>query len=114
MLDKKDLDAIDQLITSQLNAVLKHKFEEAVEVMFANDNTDNTDNTDDIPTSSHRKYEKGLDRLRKTTYITAELEDALKYRTYHDRSKNESGHIRAALEAYLVDDIKCIKANKSK
>lgn len=111
MLDKKDLDAIDQLITSQLNAVLKHKFEEVVEVMFANDNTDNTD---DIPTSSHRKYEKGLDRLRKTTYITAELEDALKYRTYHDRSKNESGHIRAALEAYLVDDIKCIKANKSK
>lgn len=79
--------------------------------MFANDNTDNTD---DIPTSSHRKYEKGLDRLRKTTYITAELEDALKYRTYRDRSKNESGHIRAALEAYLVDDIKCIKASKSK
>ena len=29
MLDKKDLDAIDQLIASQLNAVLKHKFEEA-------------------------------------------------------------------------------------
>ena len=108
MLDKKDLDAIDQLINRQLNAVLKHKFEEAVEVMFANDNTD------DIPTYSHRKYEKGLDRLRKTTYITAELEDALKYRTYRDRSKNESGHIRAALEAYLVDDIKCIKASKSK
>ena len=107
MLDKKDLEAIDQLITNHLNAVLKHKLEEAVEVVFANDNAD------DVPGSSPRKYEKDLDLHRKTTYITAELEDALKYRAYRDRSKNESGHIRAALEMYLKDDINYIKSSCS-
>lgn len=108
MLDKKDLEEIDQLITNHLNAVLKHKLEEIVEVILANDSTN------DVPSSLPRKYEKGLDLHRKTTYITSELEEALKYRAYHDRSKNESGHIRTALEMYLRDDIESIRVPNDK
>lgn len=42
-------------------------------------------------------------------YLSRELDEALARRCYLDRSKNRSAHVRAALEAYLKDDLDALK-----
>lgn len=43
-------------------------------------------------------------------YLTQDLIDALEYRAYADRKLSMSEHVRAALEAYLRDDLEKIRA----
>ncbi len=45
-------------------------------------------------------------------YLTAELDDALARRAYRDRSRNRSAHVRAALEAYLKEDLEAIRESR--
>lgn len=62
-----------------------------------------------LPDKDRRSYESGQDLRRVTFYLSPELITALDYRSYMDKTRNKSGHIRAALETYLADDIKAVR-----
>ena len=56
--------------------------------------------------------EKASDSIGVKFYITTELDAALDRRAYRDRNRNRSAHIRAALEAYLAEDLEAIRSGR--
>lgn len=56
-----------------------------------------------------RNYKKNQELVRIQSYLTKELYEALEYKAYIDPSENKSGHVRAALEAYLAKEIRTIR-----
>ncbi len=57
--------------------------------------------------SKGKKREKAT--VRKQLYITEELDAALRYKIYKDKSRDMSGHIRQALRAYLKEELEELK-----
>lgn len=63
----------------------------------------------DFPNSGRKK---NVTHVAQKMYLTPELVKALKRRTYMDDSLDLSGHVRAALEAYLADDLAAVRAGQ--
>lgn len=53
---------------------------------------------------------KGIDHVGQKFYITKEQEAALRRRAYLDDHLDRSGHVRAALESYLAEDLNVIRS----
>lgn len=54
--------------------------------------------------------DSALARIGRKFYLTPDIATALDRRKYLDRSKDLSGHVRAALEAYLAEDLAVIRS----
>lgn len=53
---------------------------------------------------------KGIEHVGQKFYITKEQWSALRRRAYLDDCLDLSGHVRAALELYLIEDLKVIRS----
>lgn len=52
--------------------------------------------------------------LERKYYLTEEIVEAIERKAYFDKSLDKSGHVRAALELYLSEDMRILKEEKEK
>ena len=72
-------------------------------------NSESRKESEQTPADKHKGRKREKATVRRQVYITEELDAALRYRIYKDRSNDMSGHIRQALREYLKKELEELK-----